>query len=70
MSSLSQTTQAVAIVAKGGPEVLALQDIAVAGPGPGQVLIKVAAAGVNRPRHYATPRCLSRPKGPFGDPRA
>jgi putative PIG3 family NAD(P)H quinone oxidoreductase len=33
----------------GGPEVLALEPIAVAAPGPEQVLIRVAAAGVNRP---------------------
>jgi NADPH:quinone reductase len=31
----------------GGPEVLALRDIAVPTPGPGQVLIRLAAAGLN-----------------------
>lgn len=33
----------------GGPEVLTLHEIATPQPGPGQVLVKVAAAGVNRP---------------------
>ena len=33
----------------GGPEVLVLVDRPVPQPGPGEVLVKVAAAGVNRP---------------------
>jgi NADPH:quinone reductase len=33
----------------GGPEVIRLEDAPVPRPGPGQVLIEVAAAGVNRP---------------------
>ncbi|MEO5772731.1 MAG: NAD(P)H-quinone oxidoreductase [Sphingomicrobium sp.] len=33
----------------GGPEALRMVDLAVPEPGPGEVLIKVAAAGVNRP---------------------
>jgi NADPH2:quinone reductase len=40
---------AVAIAAPGGPEVLQLTSLPVPKPGPGQVLVKVAAAGVNRP---------------------
>ena len=63
MASLSQTTQAVAIVGKGGPEVLTLQDIAVAEAGPGQVLIKVAAAGVNRPDIMQRQGVYPAPKG-------
>ena len=63
MASLSQTTQAVAIVGKGGPEVLTLQDIAVAKAGPGQVLIKVAAAGVNRPDIMQRQGVYPAPKG-------
>ncbi|MEN9559034.1 MAG: Phthiocerol synthesis polyketide synthase type PpsC [Pseudomonadota bacterium] len=39
----------VAHGAGGGPEVLTLQRCAVPSPGAGQVLIKVAVAGVNRP---------------------
>ena len=33
----------------GDPEVLKLHSMSVPEPGPGEVLIKVAAAGVNRP---------------------
>ena len=40
---------AIAIAAPGGPEVLQPQDVALPRPGAGQVLVKVAAAGVNRP---------------------
>jgi putative PIG3 family NAD(P)H quinone oxidoreductase len=41
--------QAVGFEAPGGPEVLRLRDEPVPQPGPGQVLVKVAYAGVNRP---------------------
>jgi NADPH2:quinone reductase len=40
---------AIEIRTPGGPEVLQPQTIPVPKPGPGQVLVKVAAAGVNRP---------------------
>ncbi|OHT86982.1 NADP-dependent oxidoreductase [Mycobacteroides saopaulense] len=40
-------TQAVVATTYGGPDVLELHDIATPGPGPGQVLINVKAAGVN-----------------------
>jgi putative PIG3 family NAD(P)H quinone oxidoreductase len=40
---------AVAISAPGGPEVLKMVEQPTPRPGPGQVLVKVAAAGVNRP---------------------
>ncbi|XVJ64281.1 MAG: NAD(P)H-quinone oxidoreductase [Sphingopyxis sp.] len=40
---------AVAISAPGGPEVLMPETRAVPQPGPGEVLVRVAAAGVNRP---------------------
>jgi len=40
---------AIAIAAPGGPEVLQLCQLPVPRPGAGQVLIKVAYAGVNRP---------------------
>lgn len=33
----------------GGPEALAIRELPVPEPGPGEVLVKVAAAGVNRP---------------------
>ncbi|MBC2768741.1 NAD(P)H-quinone oxidoreductase [Pusillimonas minor] len=41
--------KAVEIVRPGGPEVLVLTDRPTPAPGPGEVLIKVAAAGINRP---------------------
>ncbi|MFK7986714.1 MAG: NAD(P)H-quinone oxidoreductase [Sandaracinaceae bacterium] len=40
--------RAVRIQAPGGPEVLTLDRISIDDPGPGQVLIEVAAAGLNR----------------------
>jgi NADPH:quinone reductase-like Zn-dependent oxidoreductase len=41
--------RAIEIRGKGGPEVLALADRPVPTIGPGEVLVRVAAAGVNRP---------------------
>jgi putative PIG3 family NAD(P)H quinone oxidoreductase len=41
--------RAVVITAPGGPEVLQAQDVAVPVPGHGQILIRIAYAGVNRP---------------------
>jgi NADPH2:quinone reductase len=49
MASLPATMTAICIVGKGGPEVLQPATVPVPRPGPGQVLIKVAAAGLNRP---------------------
>jgi NADPH2:quinone reductase len=40
---------AVVIDGKGGPEVLVPREVPVPTPGSGQILVKVAAAGVNRP---------------------
>jgi NADPH2:quinone reductase len=40
---------AVAITTPGGPEVLVMTEQPTPKPGPGQLLVKVAAAGVNRP---------------------
>ncbi len=40
--------RAVVLTGKGGPEVLALADREVRDPGPGEVLVEVAAAAVNR----------------------
>ncbi|MET1156502.1 zinc-binding dehydrogenase [Arthrobacter sp.] len=39
--------KAIVAAAPGGPEVLQLQDVDVPRPGPGELLVKVAAAGVN-----------------------
>jgi NADPH2:quinone reductase len=49
MTSIPAAMTAVAIRGKGGPDVLVPETRAVPEPGHGQVLIKVAAAGVNRP---------------------
>ena len=49
MSALPETMTVIAIAGKGGPEVLVPQTLPVPTPGAGQVLVKVQAAGVNRP---------------------
>lgn len=46
---LPATMQAVAIAQPGGPEVLRLEQRPVPRPEPGQVLVRVSHAGVNRP---------------------
>lgn len=43
------TMTAIAIRAPGGPEMLVPEQRPVPTPGPGEILVKVAAAGVNRP---------------------
>lgn len=47
--TLPKTMRAVEITKPGGPEVLQLTEVPVPAPGPGQILIEVAYAGVNRP---------------------
>ncbi len=47
--TIPQSMQAVGFEAPGGPEVLRLETLPVPTPGAGQVLVKVAFAGVNRP---------------------
>ena len=49
MNSLPVTMTAITIPTPGGPEALIPATVSVPQPGPGQVLIRVAAAGVNRP---------------------
>ena len=44
-----ETMQAAHYDAPGGPEVLHLVELPMPQPGPGEVLVKVAFAGVNRP---------------------
>src|SRR5262245_45080788 len=47
--SLPARMTAIAIRAPGGPEWLVSEQRPVPGPGTGEILVKVAAAGVNRP---------------------
>ena len=47
--SIPATMTAIELKGKGGPEVLVAGTVATPVPGAGQILIKVAAAGVNRP---------------------
>ena len=49
MAELPQTMTAIEISAPGGPEVLRSCQRPIPAPGPGEVLLKVAFAGVNRP---------------------
>ncbi len=49
MASTPETMTAIEISTPGGPDVLKPKSLPVPKPGPGQVLVKVAAAGVNRP---------------------
>lgn len=59
--ALPEMMQAAGFDAPGGPEVLQLRDTQVPKPGPGEILVKVAYAGVNRPDviqrqgHYPPP---------------
>ena len=49
MEKLPAQMTVVGISKPGGPEVLLPETRAVPAPGPGEILVKVAAAGVNRP---------------------
>src|SRR3954451_17335716 len=49
MEQLPAQMTAVAISKPGGPEVLLPETRSVPSPGPGEILVKVHAAGVNRP---------------------
>ena len=49
MNNIQQSMNYIQIEKHGDPEVLKLHSMQVPEPGPGEVLIKVAAAGVNRP---------------------
>jgi NADPH2:quinone reductase len=47
--SIPKTMTAIAITTPGAPDVLQPREVTTPEPGPGQILVKVAAAGVNRP---------------------
>lgn len=49
MTEVPETMSAISIREPGGPEVLQLVSMPVSPPGPSEILIRVAAAGVNRP---------------------
>ncbi|MDK9698063.1 MAG: NAD(P)H-quinone oxidoreductase [Siculibacillus sp.] len=49
MSALTATMTVIAVPAPGGPEALVAEIRRLPVPGPGEILVKVAAAGVNRP---------------------
>lgn len=49
MVAIPKTMNAIDPAAPGGPEVLTLVERPVPSPGPGEVLVRVAAVGVNRP---------------------
>lgn len=49
MASVPSRMTAIGITSPGGPDVLVPEQRAVPQPGPGEILVKVAAAGVNRP---------------------
>ena len=49
MASVPETMTAIEIATPGGPEVLKPKTMPTPKPGAGQILVKVAAAGVNRP---------------------
>jgi NADPH2:quinone reductase len=49
MTSIPASMTAIVITSPGGPEVLAPQERPVPVPGEGEILVKVLAAGVNRP---------------------
>lgn len=55
--------QAIIATRPGGPEVLSLVERPITGPGPGEVLIRTAAAGVNRPDIMQRSGALPAPAG-------
>ena len=62
-SSLPDSMQVIAIQEPGGPEVLKVEQRRIAVPYEGEILIKVAAAGVNRPDILQRQGAYPPPKG-------
>lgn len=63
MPPLPETMRQIRFTGSGGPEVIAIETAPVPSPGPGQVLIDVAAAGVNRPDIMQRQGLYPPPKG-------
>ena len=63
MSALPASMTAIAIAGKGGPEMLQATSVPMPSPGAGQILVKVAAAGVNRPDVLQRKGLYPAPKG-------
>lgn len=63
MTGIPQTMSFIALTGTGGPEVLTTSKMPTPEPGPGQLLIKVAAAGVNRPDLLQRQGLYPAPKG-------
>ena len=63
MSSVPSRMTAIAIKAPGGPEMLVPEERPVPSPGDGEILVKVAAAGVNRPDVMQRKGLYPPPKG-------
>ena len=61
--SLPKTMRVIEIVEPGGPEVLQPAERPVPQPGPGEILVRVAAAGVNRPDVLQRKGLYPLPKG-------
>ena len=49
MAALPTTMREIIFDGAGGPDVIKLREAPVPAPGPGKVLVEVAAAGINRP---------------------
>ncbi len=58
--------RAVRLVRHGGPEALELHEVAVPEPGPGEVLVRVAAAGLNNTDVWTREGSYGRPGPPAG----
>lgn len=63
MTTSPKTMTAIVIEGKGGPEVLVAREMPLPVPGPGQLLVRNAAAGVNRPDVQQRKGLYPAPKG-------
>ena len=63
MSTTAKMMTAIVIEGKGGPEVLVPREVPMPVPGPGQLMVRNAAAGVNRPDVQQRKGLYPAPKG-------